>query len=94
MIKFQSGAFALGRPVLPILLRYPYAHCNPAWTLADTAWLLLRVFSQVYTLAEVEVMPLRYPSMVRSLVWVNLKETNIFDPREPEHFTVKTQRTL
>ena len=63
VIKFQTGAFALGRPVLPILLRYPYAHFNPAWTLTDTAWLLIRLFSQVYTRAEVEVMPLRYPSM-------------------------------
>ena len=35
MVKFQTGAFALGCPVLPILLRYPYKHFNPAWNLAD-----------------------------------------------------------
>ena len=61
--KFQTGAFALCRPVLPILLRYPYKHFNPAWTLGDTSWMLMRVLSQVYTRVEVEVMPLRYPSM-------------------------------
>lgn len=63
VVKFQTGAFALGRPVLPILLRYPYRHFNPAWTLADTAWLVVRMLSQVYTSVEVEVMPLRYPSL-------------------------------
>jgi hypothetical protein len=30
VMKFQTGAFALSRPVLPILLRYPYRHFNPA----------------------------------------------------------------
>ena len=62
VVKFQTGAFALGRPVLPILIKYPYRHFNPAWTFADTGWLLVRLLSQFYTRVEVRVMPLRVPS--------------------------------
>jgi len=62
VVKFQTGAFALGVPVLPILLKYPYRHFNPGWTLADTGWLVIRMLCQVYTPVICTVLPLRYPS--------------------------------
>lgn len=32
MLKFRTGAFVSGAPVLPILLKYSNKNLNPAWT--------------------------------------------------------------
>lgn len=31
LFRFNTGAFAPGKPVLPCVQRFPYAHMNPAW---------------------------------------------------------------
>lgn len=38
VLKFKTGAFVAGVPVVPILLRYRLAPHNPAWTIIIPFW--------------------------------------------------------
>lgn len=35
LLKFRTGAFVAGLPVLPILLKYKTSCINPAWTIIN-----------------------------------------------------------
>lgn len=56
------GAFAAGQPVLPILLRYRYRHCNPGWGASSALWHIWRLINQFVNTLEVEICPPYMPS--------------------------------
>lgn len=62
LLRFSTGAFVPGRPVVPILLRYTHKHFNAGWGITYTFWHLYRLITQFYNTLEVEVLPVYYPS--------------------------------
>lgn len=62
LLKFRTGAFVAGRPVIPILLSYPHRYHNPAWTICNTALHVLRMLCQVHTPARCRLLPVYEPS--------------------------------
>jgi hypothetical protein len=62
LIKFKTGAFATGRPVQPVLLRFPFRHLNPAYTNCNGLWHFFRHMTQLVNWAEVTVLPMYTPS--------------------------------
>ncbi len=63
MLRFRTGAFVPGAPVLPVLLSYENARCNPAWTNhASVAWHFVRCGTQVSKVLTVRVLPPYVPS--------------------------------
>lgn len=62
LITFKTGAFATGRPVQPVLLRFPFRHFNPAYTNCDGLWHFFRHMTQLVNWAEVTVLPVYTPS--------------------------------
>jgi lysophosphatidylcholine acyltransferase / lyso-PAF acetyltransferase len=38
VLRFRTGAFVAGVPVLPIVLWYRKKHLNPAWTIIYEYW--------------------------------------------------------
>ena len=38
VLKFKTGAFVAGMPVVPFVLRYSLVPHNPAWTIIIPAW--------------------------------------------------------
>jgi len=62
LLRFHTGAFAALAPVLPVLLRYPFRHHNPAWTVeTHVALRLYRILTQVVTPVHVEFLPVVAP---------------------------------
>lgn len=65
LLKFRTGAFAAMAPVLPVVLRYPFRHHNPAWTLeVPPAVKVFRILTQFVTPVELEILPLVRPADV------------------------------
>jgi lysophosphatidylcholine acyltransferase/lyso-PAF acetyltransferase len=63
MLRFRTGAFVPGAPVLPVLLSYEAARCNPAWTNhASVAWHFVRCGTQVRKRLAVRVLPPYVPT--------------------------------
>lgn len=64
LLRFQTGAFVSGLPVLPVLIRYPRKRrqFNPAWGVTDTVMHLYRAACQLITPVDVRVLPVYYPS--------------------------------
>jgi 1-acyl-sn-glycerol-3-phosphate acyltransferase len=63
VLRFRTGAFVPGAPVLPVLLSYESTHCNPAWTNhASVAWHFVRCGTQVRKILRVRVLPPYVPS--------------------------------
>eukprot|EP00882_Tetradesmus_deserticola_P015004 GHRQ01015971.1.p2 GENE.GHRQ01015971.1~~GHRQ01015971.1.p2 ORF type:complete len:108 (-),score=23.16 GHRQ01015971.1:1192-1515(-) len=42
LLRFKTGAFVAGAPVVPILLRYKLSPFNPSWTIIIPLWHLVR----------------------------------------------------
>ncbi len=42
VLRFRTGAFVPGAPVLPVALAYNKAHHNPAWTIMHLGWHFVR----------------------------------------------------
>jgi hypothetical protein len=42
VLRFRSGAFVPGVPVLPVVLSYNKRHHNPAWTIMNEGWHFVR----------------------------------------------------
>ena len=65
LLKFRTGAFAAMAPVLPVVLRYPFRHHNPAWTLDVTPFVkVFRILTQFVTPVELQFLPLVRPADV------------------------------
>lgn len=63
LLKFTKGAFIPGRPILPLLLRYPYRHLNMGWGMVPSQpWMMARIMTQVYNRCHLECLPVYYPS--------------------------------
>eukprot|EP00798_Chlamydomonas_sp_ICE-L_P011193 gene11193-18810_t len=62
LLKFKTGAFVLGRPILPILYKYKHKHHNPAWTVIIEPWHFLRLLCQWVNFLEVEILPPYFPN--------------------------------
>uniref|UniRef100_UPI0037E98709 lysophospholipid acyltransferase LPCAT4 n=1 Tax=Semicossyphus pulcher TaxID=241346 RepID=UPI0037E98709 len=64
LIRFKPGAFLVGVPVQPVLLRYPNKLDTVRWTHKGTSWLeaLWHTTSQFYTNMTVEFLPVYHPS--------------------------------
>ena len=61
LMKFKTGAFVAKVPILPILLRYPYRHFNPAWTIENPLVTLYRMLCQFRIQAVIEYLPVVHP---------------------------------
>lgn len=58
LIQFKPGAFKAGRPVLPVLLRYPYRHFDPSSTGSNWGPLwFIRIMTQFVNHCTIEVLP-------------------------------------
>ncbi len=55
LLEFQRGAFATGKPVQPMLLRYPFKHLDPSFVDDGPSMLCLivRMVCQVYNQVRV-----------------------------------------
>jgi len=62
MVKFRTGVFAAGRPVLPVAVRFPYTHFNPSWETIRFGTHIFRMLTQVWNRAEVAELPFYHPS--------------------------------
>ncbi|KAG2433324.1 hypothetical protein HXX76_008390 [Chlamydomonas incerta] len=62
LLRFRTGAFVLGRPVLPICIKYKFRGANPAWTMGDARWNFLRLMCQWHNDVELELLPPVVPS--------------------------------
>lgn len=62
LLKFKSGAFAVGKPVTPIVFTYP--SYKPFWNREESTFLtqLYRISSRVYTPVIMEYLPTYTPS--------------------------------
>ena len=61
-MEFRTGAFVLGKPVLPVCLHYRFKHHSPAWTFTNEAWQLLRTLTQFVNYLDVTIQPPYMPS--------------------------------
>lgn len=62
LLKFRKGAFVPGKPVSPILFRYPCRHFHPGWGSVNTLFHIWRLLSQFVNHVEVEILPPYHPS--------------------------------
>lgn len=62
LLRFSSGAFVAGHPVLPVLLRYKFSHCNPGWGASSPLWHVWRLMHQFNNSLSVEICPPYLPS--------------------------------
>lgn len=63
LLRFRTGAFVPGAPVLPILLKYENGNFNPAWGIvADERIHFVRALCQIRKRVDVLVLPPYLPS--------------------------------
>ncbi|KAK9802006.1 hypothetical protein WJX73_009794 [Symbiochloris irregularis] len=63
LLPFSSGAFAFGRPVLPVLMHYRSKHFNVGWgAIQSIAFHILRMQAQFINHLTIEILPVYYPS--------------------------------
>lgn len=69
LLKFRRGAFAMGLPVCPVLLRYRYRHFNPGWGIAITPFHVYRLLAQLINHLDITVLPPYHPSDAELKDW-------------------------
>lgn len=69
LFRFNTGAFAPGVPVQPIVQRFPYKFMNPAWVSDsrvgpgnDLPWMMLRYMSQFNITLQVKICEIWEPN--------------------------------
>jgi 1-acyl-sn-glycerol-3-phosphate acyltransferase len=62
LLKFKTGAFATGRPVVPLVLRYRLRPFSPAWGIVPMPFHILRMLTQPRNVLEMEFLPVYHPS--------------------------------
>ena len=64
MLRFRTGAFVPGAPVLPICFRYNKRKINPAWTIINEGWHFVSLSCDLIqsALCSESNDPSRYPS--------------------------------
>jgi hypothetical protein len=86
LLRFRTGAFIHAAPVLPVCISYKWRQVNPAWTICNEPWHVLRVLTQFVNVAQITILPPHYPNVheiaqpatfaenVRKrMVWLSLK---------------------
>lgn len=64
LLKFRKGAFVPGKPVIPVLLKYPCKHFHVGWGIPwNDAFHVWRFLSQVVHHCEIEILDPYYPSI-------------------------------
>jgi lysophosphatidylcholine acyltransferase/lyso-PAF acetyltransferase len=53
LLRFSTGAFVPGRPVLPVLLKYRHQHFDVGWGITTTPWHMFRLLTQFVNHLEV-----------------------------------------
>ncbi|KAK7292562.1 hypothetical protein RJT34_15413 [Clitoria ternatea] len=61
LISFQLGAFIPGRPIQPVVVRYPHVHFDQSWGELPLGKLMFRMFTQFHNFFEVEYLPVISP---------------------------------
>ncbi|KAG2482434.1 hypothetical protein HYH03_018638 [Edaphochlamys debaryana] len=63
LLEFRTGAFVLGRPILPVCISYGINSHNPAWTqVYSELWHLVRLMCQHRNELEIKILPPYVPS--------------------------------
>lgn len=62
LLRFRTGAFAPAAPVLPVCISYQWKRLNPAWTICNEPWHIVRLLTQFVNFVTVEVLPAHSPS--------------------------------
>ncbi|XP_043713186.1 lysophospholipid acyltransferase LPEAT1-like isoform X2 [Telopea speciosissima] len=62
LLRFKTGAFLSKSPVLPVILRYPYKRCSPAWDSISGLRHVILLLCQFVNHIEVTKLPVYYPS--------------------------------
>ena len=64
LVHFKNGPFLPGVPVQPVLVRFPFKNCDPAWVTGGVSQLSLlhRLLCQFYNTLSVEYLPVYKPS--------------------------------
>ncbi|GMH35663.1 hypothetical protein BSKO_03531 [Bryopsis sp. KO-2023] len=62
LLKFRTGGFVPGKPVLPVCIKYRHQHLNPAWTIINEPMHFLRLMCQFMNFMEVSFLPVYNPS--------------------------------
>jgi lysophosphatidylcholine acyltransferase/lyso-PAF acetyltransferase len=62
MLRFSTGAFVPGAPVLPVLLKYRHKRFNVGWGITYNYWHLYRLLTQFINHLDVVLLPVYYPS--------------------------------
>lgn len=64
LLKFRKGAFVPGKPVLPVLLKYPCRHFHVGWGIPwSDAFHVWRLLSQFLNHCEIEILSPYHPSL-------------------------------
>jgi len=62
LIFFHSGAFVAGKPVKPVIIRYPYLYFNPTWETILLSEHIFKLLTQIYINCDVHFLPTYYPT--------------------------------
>jgi 1-acyl-sn-glycerol-3-phosphate acyltransferase len=63
LIQFRHGAFSPGVPVQPMIIRYPFRHCDQSWCgLENPGSSLLRIMCQFHNRLQYSYLPVYEPS--------------------------------
>eukprot|EP00238_Polyblepharides_amylifera_P006509 CAMPEP_0196587124 /NCGR_PEP_ID=MMETSP1081-20130531/56519_1 /TAXON_ID=36882 /ORGANISM="Pyramimonas amylifera, Strain CCMP720" /LENGTH=354 /DNA_ID=CAMNT_0041909223 /DNA_START=144 /DNA_END=1208 /DNA_ORIENTATION=- len=62
LLKFKTGAFVTGQPILPIVLRYPHRNLCASYNMCYFPFRLLRLLTQVINHADLTIMEMHNPT--------------------------------
>ncbi|GJD07870.1 Lysophospholipid acyltransferase LPEAT1 [Galdieria sulphuraria] len=74
LIKFHTGVFRGGFPVVPVVIKYRYRRFSPTYETIRSAYYIYKLFTQLYNEAEYTLLPIYYPNEVEKndpLVYAN-----------------------
>ncbi|GJQ10698.1 hypothetical protein GpartN1_g2489.t1 [Galdieria partita] len=64
LVKFHTGVFRGGFPVVPVVIQYRYRRFSPTYETIRSAYYIYKLFTQLYNEAEYTLLPIYYPSEV------------------------------
>eukprot|EP00854_Cymbomonas_tetramitiformis_P012002 gene12002-14182_t len=62
LLKFRTGAFVAGKPVYPVVFRYPFRYKSPYYGDGSIFHILFRLLSQIHNNMEVSFLPQYVPN--------------------------------
>jgi 1-acyl-sn-glycerol-3-phosphate acyltransferase len=64
LIKFHTGVFRGGFPVVPVVIKYRYRRFSPTYETIRLPYYIFKLFTQLYNEAEYTLLPIYYPNEV------------------------------